>query len=170
MHDIDLATVPSFYHGYIQRLNGADLTTALFGHQQTLSLLQRLPEEKWSCRYAEDKWTIKEMVQHIIDTERIFCYRALCFARGEKASLPGFDENKYAAASDADRRSSKDLLDELQNVQAGVVLLFRSFSDTQLQQVGTANGNPVSVKAIGLITAGHAVHHAAILKERYGVL
>lgn len=170
MHAIDLSTVPSFYHRYIENLKGADLATALSRHQRTLTgLLQSLPEEKWNFRYAEGKWSIKEMVQHIIDTERIFCFRALCFARGEKASLPGFDENIYAEASEADRRSSADLLEELKNVQAGVVLLFRSFSDAQLKKAGKANGNLVSVEAVGLITVGHAMHHANVLRERYGL-
>lgn len=167
---MDLTAIPSFYQNYVRQLQGASLNEAMELHQKTLiPLLSQLPDERWAYRYEPGKWSIKEMVQHIIDTERIFCYRALCFARGEKTPLPGFDENTYALLSEADRRSAAALLDELKNVQQSVVLLFRSFSDDQLERTGIANGNSVSVKNIGLITAGHALHHRNVLKERYSI-
>jgi hypothetical protein len=114
-------------------------------------------------------WSIKELVQHVIDSERIFSYRALCFARGESASLPGFDENTYAAASQADNRNKQSLLEELRAVQVATTLLFQSFSEAQLDQTGIANNNPVSVRAIGFITVGHTLHHKKILQEKYGI-
>jgi hypothetical protein len=107
------------------------------------------------------------MVQHIIDTERIFAYRALCIARGEKTSLPGFDENNYAAHSAADRRKKEDLIEEFDVVRRSTTALFQSFTDGQLMATGIANNNPIEVNGIGFITVGHVTHHITILRERY---
>src|SRR5215211_4555216 len=118
MANIDLSRVPQFYHRYISYVDENDLTKALQKHQYDFrSFLDTIPEEKWSFRYAEGKWSIKELVQHTIDAERIFCYRALCFARKDKTELPGFDENLYAQTSKADKRTKKDLIEELSLVQ-----------------------------------------------------
>ncbi len=164
----NLQDVPPFYHNYINLVPTDNLKEAFAAHAATLyELLKTLPEEKWNYRYAEGKWTIKEMVQHIADTERIFAYRALCIARGEKTPLPGFDENSYAAASKGDKRETGALLEELKVVQTSIRLLFESFDEEQLQAVGNANGKPISVNAIGFITVGHALHHLNILQERY---
>lgn len=163
-----LHTVPDWYHKYILAVPEEDLITAFERHQKDLvTALQNLPSEKWSHRYAACKWSIKEVVQHIIDAERIFCYRALCFARHEKASLPGFDENDYVAASGADARTEASLLKELKSIQQSAALLFASFTEQQLSQTGVANGNTISVLAIGFITVGHALHHLNIINERY---
>ena len=129
--------------------------------------LKNIPDEKWDYRYAEGKWTIKELVQHIIDAERIFCYRALNFARKDRSELPGFDENEFAAVSKADKRSKQDLLDELATVQKSSMQLFASFDDEQLNESGKANGNSIYVNGIGFIIVGHTMHHLNILKERY---
>ncbi len=164
----NLQEVPPFYHNYINLVPTNNLNEAFAAHASTLYiLLKNLTEEKWNYRYAEGKWTIKEMVQHIIDTERIFAYRALCIARGEAAPLPGFDENSYAAASKGDKREIGGLLDELKVVQTSIQLLFESFEEEQLKAVGNANGKPINVNAIGFITIGHALHHKNILQERY---
>ncbi|MDB5196794.1 MAG: hypothetical protein JWP88_1165 [Flaviaesturariibacter sp.] len=164
----DLSRVPSYYHRYIDQVKGDDLAEALpFCQQELYSFLESLPESRWDYAYAEGKWTIKELVQHIIDADRIFAYRALTFARKDRTPLPGFEENDYANASDANRRTAKSLLNELQTVQQAALLLFNSFSEEQLAQEGIANGNSVSVAAIGFIMAGHALHHLQILKERY---
>jgi hypothetical protein len=164
----DLSRVPSYYHNYIKKVGQDDLTEALQDHQISLvSYLEALPDERWSYRYAEGKWSIKEMVQHIIDADRIFAYRALTFARQDKTPLPGFEENDYATVSEADRREPESLLAELKLVQASTVALFASFSPNQLQSEGIANGNPVYVEAIGFIMVGHSLHHLSILKERY---
>jgi uncharacterized damage-inducible protein DinB len=166
----DLTTVPSFYHKYIQLVPGDDLIRLLKESEtKTATFLAAIPEERWAYRYAAGKWSIKELVQHVIDSERIFAYRAVCFSRGESASLPGFDENTYAAASEADRRNKQSLLDELLAVQAATTLLFQSFSETQLDRTGIANNNPVSVLAIGFITVGHTLHHIKILQEKYEI-
>ena len=168
MLSIDLNRVPAFYHKYIERVNEENVIDAIQSmHNELSSFLTAIPESKWMHKYAEDKWTIKELVQHVTDAERIFCYRALCFSRNEKSALPGFDENEYVIASNANNRSKEQILDELRTVQAATLSLFASFTDTQLNAQGIANGNPIYVKAIGYIVAGHAIHHMAILKERY---
>ncbi len=164
----DLEKVPSFYHNYIRQVAQDDLQQAFDHHLKDFTnVLETVPEEKWNYRYAPDKWTIKELVLHVIDSERIFGYRALCIARGETTSLPGFDENTYAANSKAEHRTKESLLKELKAVQAATALLFRSFDEEQLQQSGIANGKPITVNAIGFIVVGHTLHHKNILKERY---
>ena len=164
----NLQQVPHFYHNYIKLVKQDNLNEAFAEHPNTLSnLLQGLPMEKWNYRYAEGKWSIKEMVQHMIDTERIFTYRALTIARKDKVQLPGFDENAYAANSNADHRQPDKLLLELKTVQQSVAQLFESFDEDQLASTGISNGNAISVNAIGFITVGHALHHKNILQERY---
>jgi uncharacterized damage-inducible protein DinB len=168
MPNIDLSRVPVFYHKYINLVQQNELSDALIKHQQELiTQLKNIPVEKWSHRYAEGKWSVKEMVQHIIDAERIFGFRALNFAREDKNELPGFDENEFAAVSKAERRTKEDLIDELSTVQKSSAQLFASFDDHQLEQSGTANGNSVYVKGLGFIIVGHTLHHGNILRERY---
>ena len=164
----DLEQVPSFYHNYIKLVPHQNLTEAFENYTSSMiPLLKNLTPDKWNYRYAEGKWTIKEMVQHMIDTDRIFGYRALAIARGEKASLPGFDENAYAALSAANDREPQNLIREMQTIQTATALLFDSFTETQLAAIGTANGKQISVNAIGYITVGHTLHHKKILTERY---
>lgn len=166
----DLDRVPPFYHNYIRQVGTDNLEDAFTVHQALLMThLSDLTEEQWEYRYAEGKWSVKEVVQHIIDAERIFGYRALCLARGETVSLPGFDENAYAARSKADERRPTALLDELEAVQRSTALLFRSFDEEQLEASGISNGKSMYVRAIGFICVGHARHHLNILQERYGI-
>ena len=168
MPQVELSRVPVFYHKYINLVNETDLSSAMQNHQQNLvSVLKNIPDEKWDYRYAEGKWSIKELVQHIIDSERIFCYRALNFARKDTNELPGFDENEFASVSKADKRSKQDLIDELITVQRSSLQLFASFDEEQLDQSGKANGNSIYVNGIGFIIVGHALHHLKVLKERY---
>jgi hypothetical protein len=168
MSTVDLSRVPVFYHRYINLVKDAELNEALQNHQDGIQqILEDLPENKWNYRYAEGKWSIRELVQHLIDAERIFCYRALRFSRKDTTPLPGFDENLYADTSGAERRSTAGLLEELGTVQKSTAQLFASFDEEQLNQSGEANGNSIYVKAIGFIIAGHTLHHANILKERY---
>jgi hypothetical protein len=164
----DLNRVPSFYHAYINMVKEDELSKAFESHPVSLyKAIKGLSEEKWNYRYAENKWTIKELVQHIIDGERIFAYRALCFARKDATPLPGFDENLYAESSNANNREPTSLLEELQVVQKSSALLFRTFDEDQLEAKGVANNNPIYVRAIGFIIIGHALHHLKILEERY---
>ncbi len=129
--------------------------------------MDSIPVEKADYAYAEGKWTLKELLQHCIDTERIMVYRALCIARGEKQSLPGFDENSYAAASNANIRTWEGLVEEMQLVRKSTILMFDSFNEEQLQQRGSANNHPITCNALGFIIAGHFLHHERIVKERY---
>ena len=129
--------------------------------------LLNLTAEQSLYSYAPGKWTVKEVVQHLTDAERIFGYRALCIARGEKASLPGFEENEYAAASGANYRRWEHLVEEWIHLRESTIQLFRSLNDSQLQQQGLANGNKMTAAAIGFLTAGHALHHLSVLEERY---
>jgi uncharacterized damage-inducible protein DinB len=133
----------------------------------TTEFLRRLPEEKLTYRYAEGKWTIKEILAHHIDDERIYAYRALRFARNDKSELPGFEQDDYAPESGANERSLDDLLDEFAAVRKSTIALFNSFNEHVLTRAGVASGNVMSVRAIAYHIAGHELHHMNIIKERY---
>jgi hypothetical protein len=133
----------------------------------TVALLESIPEDRFNFKYAPNKWTIKEVVQHIIDTERIFAYRALSFSRKEAASLPGFDQDNYVANSFANDRSKSSLIDDFKQNRAATIHLFSSFNQAMLQEIGTASNAPASPRAIGFITVGHTMHHAKVLREHY---
>ena len=159
---------PGYFQKYIDQVTETDFFTAI--HNQSAGLeqfLQSITEEKSKFAYAEGKWTIKELLLHMSDTERIFCYRALCFARGEKTNLPGFDENDYAANSDANSRSWESIVQEFLIVRKATEVLFKSFNEKALASIGTANNNPVTVASIGFILLGHFNHHKKIMAERY---
>ena len=132
-----------------------------------IKFVQNIPLDKFDYRYAEGKWTIKEILQHLIDAERIFAYRALRFARNDKTPLPGFDENDYVAEAHADKRSIQELLTELAVVRQATQSLFKSFSQEELLRKGIASNNPVSVRALGFVIIGHQNHHERIFQERY---
>ena len=132
-----------------------------------IALLETLPEEKWMYRYAVGKWTIKDIIQHSIDAERIFCYRALRISRNDKTPLAGFDENDYVENTNANARNSDDLVTELKLVRQTTVLFFKSLSDEQLLRLGTASNHSISVRAIGFVILGHQQHHRKVIQERY---
>lgn len=129
--------------------------------------LRWLPKEKHQFAYADGKWTMKELIQHIIDTERVFCYRSLCFARNDKTSLPGFDQDVFVENSEANFKNFYDLLDEMDGLRVSTIQLFESFSDEALLRTGVASGNKMSVRALGYLFSGHQLHHLNIVKERY---
>ena len=133
----------------------------------TTEFIRSLPEAKLNYRYAEGKWTIKEILAHHIDDERIYAYRALRFARNDQTELPGFEQDDYAAESGANERSLDDLLEEFAFVRKSTIALFNSFDDRVLTRSGVANGNVMSVRAIAYHIAGHELHHVNIIKERY---
>jgi uncharacterized damage-inducible protein DinB len=126
-----------------------------------------IPGDKWLYSYAENKWTIKEVLQHITDTERVFNFRAFTFARRDSNTLPSFNEKEYANNSNANNRNATDLLEEFLSVRKSTQLLFDSFSDVQLDTIGKASSYEMTVSAIGYMMAGHFAHHINILKERY---
>lgn len=164
----DLSRVPEYYHRYINQVKENDLLTALQNQTpEFLKFLKKIPAEKREYRYAKGKWTIKEMLQHIIDTERVFAYRALCIARQDKASFPSFDENAYADNSKAAKRDWNEMVEEFKVVRRSTDYLLGSFDKKQLDTTGIASGNPVYVLAIGFIIVGHINHHVGVLRERY---
>ncbi len=132
-----------------------------------LNLLNMAGEKNASFRYAEEKWSVKEVLGHIVDAERVFSYRALCIARGEKQSLPSFDENEYVQQANFDKRTLRNLLDEYDSVRLATVALFKSFSEEILMRKGIANGESITVQALLYIIAGHEIHHRRILDEKY---
>lgn len=135
----------------------------------TLALLNRLPEPKVHYAYAPGKWTVAGVIQHIIDTERILSYRALCFARGEALDLPPFEEDEYAALSQPERRTLHSLHEEYAAVRHSTLCLYHSFSPEMLARAGAANGLRVTPEQYALFIAGHNQHHLNTLEERYGV-
>ena len=156
------------FYPYIKLVQNEDLKTVLEDQmQETEAFFNSIPEEKYLYKYAPDKWSIKEVIQHIIDTERVFAYRALAFSRKDVHALPSMDENSYAINSDADKRKFQDLIDEFKAVRQSSIFLFNSFSPSQLNEVGKASDYEMSVKAMGYTIAGHVAHHINILKERY---
>jgi hypothetical protein len=130
-------------------------------------LLKKVPRKKVDKAYAEGKWTIKELLQHIIDAERVFAYRALSFARKDATALPSFDENTWAANSQAAQRNWKDMTDEFKTLRDATEKMYASFDDSQLRSIGTASSKEFNVLALGYIIAGHVEHHINIIKERY---
>jgi uncharacterized damage-inducible protein DinB len=137
------------------------------GFRSLRALLAGLPEERLLHRYGPGKWSVKEVVQHISDDERIYAYRALRFARGDTTELPGFEQEPYAEASEADRRSIASLLAELGAVRRATIQLFAGLPHAALVRQGVANGNPMSVRAAVYHIAGHELHHVRILRESY---
>ncbi|MBO6532914.1 MAG: DinB family protein [Muricauda sp.] len=157
-----------FYHTYVMALGDVDLLDELRnGKQVLLSLLEEIPEEKLTYAYAEGKWTLAEALVHMLDTERIFQYRALCIARNDKSEFPGFDQEAYVPVSNANNRSKKDLINEYVAVRDSSITLFASLDEEALKRVGVASGSKMSVRALGFITSGHQAHHVHILRERY---
>lgn len=164
----DLSRVPEFFHGYISKVKEDDLMTGLRGSTKGLfDLLRSIPPEKQDHRYAEGKWTIKEVVQHMIDGERVFTYRALRFARKDDTPLPGFDENLFAQTAKIDKRNWSDLVEEFAAVRKASEMMFASFDDEQLDSSGIASEKSIYVLGIGFVVAGHVNHHCQIIKERY---
>lgn len=163
---------PSLYETYFDRYTALVPETSLkeaFRNQDSVlhNYLAKVTEEKSMYAYAPGKWTLKEMLQHMIDTERIFTYRALAIARKDPANLPGFDENLYAENSDANRKTWASLAEEISAVRSSTKFLFDSFSPEMLEATGTFNDNEGKVKTMGFIIAGHVYHHLKVAEERY---
>lgn len=136
-------------------------------HQASQLLLRDLSIEKANYAYEAGKWTIKQVIQHLIDTERIMSYRALCIARGESQSLPGFDQNMYAYNANVENISLQELLGEWHLLRLTTIQLFSRFSAEESLLIGKANGHAVSVRALAFLILGHELHHIRVLKERY---
>jgi uncharacterized damage-inducible protein DinB len=164
----DLQKVPAHLHEEINLVQQDNLDDAFSRHADAVSFLKTVPEEKWSYRYAEGKWSIRQVVQHLIDAERIFCNRALVIARKDKTtSLVSFDQDEYEVTSKADKRTKDDLISELAALQQSSIKFFRSFDDEQLQTRGTIGNYTIDVNALGFVVVGHTLHHLKLIKERY---
>jgi len=157
-----------YYESYIARVSENDLTTAFNNRESSLdNFLNSIDESRTETGYAPGKWTIKDIIQHLTDCERIFGYRAVCIARGEDKSLPGFDEVPYAQMAKANKRTWSSLCEEFKLVRISTGMMFESFQPEALLNIGTANDHSISPLALGFIIIGHSHHHINIIKERY---
>ena len=157
-----------YYDKYISRVAPGDVVAALETQlEATTALLRGIPESKAGFRYAPEKWSIRELLGHVIDTERIFTYRALRFARGDKAPLAGFDQDDYVAQANFESCSLAELISEFGHVRRSTISLFRHLAGEAWLRTGTANDAEVSVRALAYIIAGHELHHMEVLREKY---
>jgi len=158
----------AYYEKYISRVPDGDVVGTLRTQlEETLSLIRGIPESRGDFRYAEGKWSIKELIGHVIDSERVFTYRALRFGRGDTTPLSGFEQDDFVRGADFSKRSLRDLADEYEHVRRATISLFSSFEGSVWDRRGAANNNEVSVRGLAFITAGHERHHVEILKTRY---
>lgn len=158
----------SYYGTYIAQVPDGDVIESMTNHLgDTLSLIRSLDESDGDKRYAPDKWSIREVIGHVIDTERIFVYRALRFARADTTSVPGFDENSYAQNAPYANVSLSDLADELEHVRHATVRFFSNLDAEAMSRRGAANGNEISVRALAWILTGHEIHHVKVIRTRY---
>lgn len=159
-----------FYAGYISLVTEPNVIQMLVQQGQKLfTLMQQLSDEQADYRYAEGKWSVREVIGHLIDTERVMAYRALCISRKEQQSLPGYDQDEYVAHANFNERSLQSLSAEYDAQRNANVSLFNSLTEEQTKRTGTANDTTVSVRALVHIIAGHERHHLNILEENYGI-
>ena len=157
-----------YYENYIKLIEGEDILRILNEqNKKTQDILNSFSEHRGNYRYADGKWTVKEVVGHLLDTERVFAYRALCISRGEKKTLPGFDQDDYVSEGNFNRRELFDLNYEYRLLRESNLLLLRSFTPEMLKLKGFANESSVTVLAILFMIAGHEKHHMNVLREKY---
>ncbi|MCL6260563.1 DinB family protein [Aquiflexum sp. TKW24L] len=158
----------SYYTGYVNWVIGKDIPSLLLEQVDEIrKFYEQMGEEKSLLAYEPGKWTGKEVLGHIIDTDRIMTFRALCFARGEKAALPGFDQDQYVATADFNSVLLSDLLEDFEQSRKALVTLTKNLPESSYTNIGNANGFKVSVRALIYIIAGHSQHHLNILRQRY---
>jgi hypothetical protein len=169
VHELSSSEYPEFYQTYINNIPKEASLGMLFRSniEDLKEITSTISPDKLSFRYAQEKWSIAEVLQHLIDVERIFHYRALCISRGDQTSLPGFDHDDYVVQSEARNRSLDSLQEEAEIVRSSGIVLYNSFSEAMLQRKGILNGGPASVRAIGFIIVGHTQHHIKILQKKY---
>lgn len=161
---------PAFYQGYIDLVPENDIFLALENNLREIQeLIPSIHASKAGYAYGPGKWTVAQALQHVIDAERIFAYRALRIARGDKTPLPGWDENSYAANAPASHRTIVEIAEELYAVRRSTTLLFMSFTDDLWERTGNANGRDIDVLTIAYIVVGHMRHHIKIFRERYEI-
>lgn len=161
-------TVPETFQNYVNKAASDDLLKSLNSSTKRFwKLVRTIPKKKVDYAYATDKWTIRELLQHIIDTERVFVLRALWFARRDPSPLPSFDENLWAASTTVSERKWKNMVEEFLALRAANTLFFAGLTDEELTRTGTASNKVVSTAGLGFMCAGHLEHHLDIIKERY---
>lgn len=166
--DLNENEYAQYFKKYIDLVASQDVTESMeYGSVKTIKLFNNIPPSKYDHSYAEGKWTVKESILHLMDTERIFAYRALRIARGDTTELPGFDQDAYVPMSKGHQRSFSAIVKEYKSVRQASISLFKSFDEEMLARVGSASNNPFSVRALGYMIAGHEIHHSNILSERY---
>jgi len=157
-----------FYGPYIATLGDVELVEILKRQLENFpSFISSIPEDKFHYSYGEDKWTVTQVLVHILDTERVFQYRALRFARNDKTPLPGFDQDMFVSESKAENWSREELIEDYRIIRKSTIALFEKFSDADLKRVGIASDSQMSVAALGFICCGHQKHHRNVLRERY---
>ena len=158
----------SYYAIYIAKADFEDILDGLrYGKEDFVSFVNAIPEEKWRYAYADNKWTVVEVLQHLIDTERIFAYRALRFARNDKTPIIGFEQDDYVPNSNANQYCKEEVISDFIALRNCTISLFEGFTNEMLLRIGEASGSPMSARAVGYILAGHQKHHFEVLKERY---
>lgn len=157
-----------YYKSYIDNATVSNIVNGLALNIDTaMSFYSKVPIAKHDYSYAEGKWTVKDVLLHVIDTERIFSYRALRIARHDKTPLAGFEQDDYVITGNTKMRTLKSLLEEYKSVRYATIALYNSFDSKTLEQIGEASGFPISVRALGYIITGHENHHNQVLKQRY---
>ena len=157
-----------YFKRYINQVEGSDILGILREGKDSFSnYLKQIPAEKWDYSYAENKWTLKESLIHLIDAERVFAYRAMRVARNDQTPLPGFEQDDYVPYYNATNRSSKSVIEEYESVRAGTITLFESLEEEAFGFRGTASNGPITPLAVAFIIAGHQNHHQTLIEERY---
>lgn len=166
--DLSAGEYAPYYANYVGKVPDISLRSALDESAAALlDYLTHVPEDRVDHAYAPGKWTIKECLQHIIDTERIFAYRALTIARGDQTALPGFDQDDYVKTVDVSCRSYLKMIEEFRQLRQSHLTMFKSFTACDVQRTGTMSGTPASARALGFIMAGHVFHHAELYRNKY---
>jgi hypothetical protein len=164
----DKSEYPDYCEGYVSKVPAGDIVAVLEDQlEESLALFRSIPETRGGYRYAEGKWSVKEVIGHITDGERILAYRALRFARGDTTPLAGYEQDDYVLEGGFDRRTLKDLIDEFETVRRATISLFSSFDGEAWSRRGVANKNEMSVRGIAYVLAGHERHHVEILRNMY---
>lgn len=166
--DLNTDHFNSYYQQYIDKVGNVPLMTILQKQAENFpKFIASIPEDKMNFSYAEEKWTVGQSLQHIIDTERVFQYRALRFSRNDKTPLPSFDQDVFVAAVDVSGKTKLDFIEEYSATRSATISLFKSFNTDTLKKFGIASNAPSSVASLGFIICGHQRHHRDIIRERY---
>ena len=166
--DLTPSEYSPYYSAYIDLNKEHDLLGGLrIGLDETLNFFKTIPKDKLEYRYEIGKWSIKEILQHLIDTERVFAYRAMRITRGDYTPLVGFDQDVFVERSNANTRGINELISEYSSLRESTIHLFYGFSDNMLNNIGEASNSPLSPRAAGFIISGHEKHHCKVIRERY---